>query len=346
MKKLEEIYLPIKDELKRFDEALRCELVSSNGFIGGMLNHILKGRGKRVRPALVFLSSNGSARKKDATSLAVAIELVHIASLVHDDVIDEAPKRRKAQSLNYKWGNTTSVLLGDFLYTKAFKNVAALESPKIESILSDVAMAMCEGELMQIEKNGDLNITEQEYLKIIKQKTALLISASCECAAMLNGLSIEEVAALKSYGLNIGMAFQIVDDYLDIKGNGALLGKLTGSDIGKGKLTLPFIYGLGVRDVKIRHDLIKMISPSGRLRTPSPAAGGQRQASHSQSENGRPLRLDKIAVTLERLGAFDKTAKKALGYAQKAKEDILCLKPSQCRDSLEELAGYIVKRDK
>lgn len=325
MKKLEEIYLPIKGELECFDATLSRELASSNGFIGGMLRHILKGRGKRVRPALVFLSSNGHAGRSDVVSLAVAIELVHIASLVHDDVIDEAPKRRKAQSLNYKWGNTTSVLLGDFLYAKAFKNVAALKSSQIEPILSDVAMGMCEGELMQIEKKGGLDITEADYLGIIKQKTALLIAASCECGAILNGSSDKEVAALKSYGFNIGMAFQIIDDYLDIKGNGTLLGKLTGSDIGKGKLTLPFIYALGSKDKRLRQDLVDIISPKGHR---------------------RPLQLNRIAKLLDELGALDRTSQKAHRYVEAAKESLDSLGEFNHKKSLLDLADYITERDK
>jgi len=241
---LEKIYSPIKKELGRIETELRNQLLSSKDkFILEVNGYLLDSAGKRLRPSLVLLSAKMNNHwDKKAIPVAAALELIHTASLVHDDVLDEADLRRKRATVNTRWGNESAVLTGDYLYFKAFSILSQLEVQKISSIVSFAAEKMCEGEIIQTCKTYKLNLSEKDYLEIIEKKTASLMAASCEVGAVLCQSNPPTRKALASYGLNFGMAFQIIDDCLDLVFPADKMGKSTYKDFAQGKMTLPLIY--------------------------------------------------------------------------------------------------------
>ena len=241
---LEKIYSPIKKELGRIETELRSQLLSSKDeFILEVNRYLLDSAGKRLRPSLVLLSAKMNNHwDKKAIPVAAALELIHTASLVHDDVLDEADLRRKRATVNTRWGNESAVLTGDYLYFKAFSILSQLEVQKISSIVSFAAEKMCEGEIIQTCKTYKLNLSQEDYLEIIEKKTASLMAASCEVGAVLCQSDPPTRKALASYGLNFGMAFQIIDDCLDLVFPADKMGKSTYKDFAQGKMTLPLIY--------------------------------------------------------------------------------------------------------
>jgi octaprenyl-diphosphate synthase len=241
---LEKIYSPIKEELGRIESELRSQLLSSkNKFILQVNRYLLDGAGKRLRPSLVLLCAKVNNHwDEKAILVAAALELIHAASLVHDDVLDEASLRRKKATVNTRWGNESAILTGDYLYFKAFSILSRLEVPRISSIVSFAAEMMCEGEIIQTCKTYQLNLSEEDYLEIIEKKTASLMAASCEAGAVLSGSHPLIQKALANYGLNFGMAFQIIDDCLDLVSPSDKTGKSTYKDFAQGKMSLPLIY--------------------------------------------------------------------------------------------------------
>ena len=241
--RLEKIYLPIKKELGRIESELRSQLLSSKDkFVLKVNKYLLGNAGKRLRPSLVLLCAKTNNHwDEKAISVAAALELIHAASLVHDDVLDEASLRRKRATVNTRWGNEPAILTGDYLYFKAFSILSQLEVAKIPSIVSFAAEMMCEGEIIQTCKTYQLNLSEEYYLEIIRKKTACLIAASCEVGAVLSGSSLRIQESLAQYGLNFGIAFQIIDDCLDLISLSGKTGKSTYKDFVQGKMTLPLI---------------------------------------------------------------------------------------------------------
>lgn len=223
---LKEIYKPIEKELEKVESRLRDTIGDS-----AMGSYTLKARGKRLRPALVlFASKLGNPNPKQAVELAASIELIHTATLIHDDVIDNAKTRRKQPSINVKFGKDTAILFGDYLYSKAFEIISALNIPKITIILLQTTNAICQGEMQQLRRIFQ-PVREKEYLKIISDKTASLFSACCETGGIVSGANPHQLSNLQRYGHNLGMIFQITDDCLDVEG-----------DRREGKMTLPLIY--------------------------------------------------------------------------------------------------------
>ena len=241
---LTEIYQPIKKELAQFEVNFQKQILSYNGSTGHLINRLLRSRGKRLRPALVLFSAKISRQKitPSILSLAMAMELIHTASLIHDDVIDGANVRRKFPTINARGDNQLAVLMGDYLYSQASAILSKINNQKILFNLAQTTKTMCQSEILQFSRRGDLNLKEGEYLKIIKDKTASLIASCCSAAAILAQASPQKIKALSDYGLNFGMAFQIVDDCLDFSGTQKALGKTLGLDLKRGSLTLPLIY--------------------------------------------------------------------------------------------------------
>lgn len=241
---LSEIYQPIKSELEQFEGSFIKQIASQNGFAHILKGSLLRVRGKRLRPALVIFSAKIINKKINPStlSLAVAMELIHTASLIHDDVVDGANLRRKVPTINARGDNYLAVLMGDYLYSIASIILSDINNQKILHNLSQTTTAMCQSEIRQLKGRGDFELREDEYLKIIKDKTASLISSGCRNAALLAGASLSQIKALSDYGLNFGMAFQIVDDCLDFSGKEKALGKTLGLDLERGSLTLPLIY--------------------------------------------------------------------------------------------------------
>ena len=234
----------IADDLEAIERILLDETRIHYDFVDDAVRHVIEGGGKRLRPVLLILSSKACGYTgEDAHILAACIELIHVASLVHDDVLDEAPIRRSQVTLHSKWGNKVAVLVGDYLHARVLSMLASRGSddPALE-ILANAAQAMCEGEVIHAYKNGDFEICQNNYLKIVELKTGKLISASCHTGAMLGTKNPEYVNALIAYGELIGIAFQIIDDLLDFVADPEKFGKQPFKDLREGKLTFPMIY--------------------------------------------------------------------------------------------------------
>ena len=315
--KLEKIYSPIKKELGRIETELRSQLLSSKDkFILEVNGYLLDSAGKRLRPSLVLLSAKMNNHwDKKAIPVAAALELIHTASLVHDDVLDEADLRRKRATVNTRWGNESAVLTGDYLYFKAFSILSQLEVQKISSIVSFAAEKMCEGEIIQTCKTYKLNLSEEDYLEIIEKKTASLMAASCEVGAVLCQSDPPTRKALASYGLNFGMAFQIIDDCLDLVFPADKMGKSTYKDFAQGKMTLPLIY------------LVRRLT----------------------KENGQKINglfhkdREEIINLLREYEVVEQSWQKAKEYLSRAKDQLKISRDSEAKEALFLLSDYLLE---
>ncbi|WP_285719771.1 polyprenyl synthetase family protein [Pelosinus sp. IPA-1] len=235
----------VKSDLLLLETELLSVIHSPEKLITDISKHLVEAGGKRLRPALYFMcTKNQVSTMEKIMPMAIAIELIHMATLVHDDVIDNATTRRGKSTANSCWGNHSSVLIGDYLFAKAFSLVANKASNEMLKVLTDVICSMCEGEINQNRSTFIADQTENDYLKRIEQKTADFIAASCELGGLAVGLSSEETKALREYGYSLGMAFQITDDILDITASSEQIGKPVGNDLRQGIVTLPVIFAL------------------------------------------------------------------------------------------------------
>jgi octaprenyl-diphosphate synthase len=275
-------------------------------------------RGKRLRPMLVLLASQASGYEgSDHTKVAAAIEMVHTATLLHDDVIDKAPMRRGLPTVNARWGDDVAILVADFLYSGAFTLAMQVVSPMVLSTICQVTTKMCEGEMFQIEK-GETLLTREDYLRIIRSKTAFLFSACTGLGAVLAQQGEEETLELTKFGLNFGMAFQISDDALDITADDSDLGKQHGTDIRNGKQTLPLIHTFETADPSDREELVACWLDG---RDP-----GQ------------------IMHQIRKYQGVETALAEARNYAEAAKSHLHHLKPSRACDFFVQLCDYVVDR--
>lgn len=242
---IEQIRALVTNDFNALNTTIIENLSSQVVLINQIGKHIVKSGGKRLRPLLVLLSAKCfSYSGSDHIHLAAIIELIHTATLLHDDVVDESKLRRNQQTANAIWDNSASVLVGDFVYSRTFQMMVGLNRMDIMAKLSDTTNAIAEGEVLQLMNCNNPNTTESDYLRIIEYKTAILFAAATELGAMISDRQPHEINALREYGHNIGMAFQIVDDILDYTANSDELGKNIGDDLAEGKPTLPLIYAL------------------------------------------------------------------------------------------------------
>jgi octaprenyl-diphosphate synthase len=251
----------INDELGQVKELIDKQLVCCPNKIGvrRLVEYVNGGGGKMVRPGLVLLAGRAVGKITDKhIRIAAIMEMIHNATLLHDDVIDEGQRRRGQATMNSLWGNESAVLLGDFLLSKVFKMCADLES-QVVKIIATAAARTCEGELRQIAQRENWQLNETEYIDIITEKSAALLSSCCYLGGFLGGAGETEVQLLSDFGLNLGIAFQITDDLLDIIGDEVKMGKTLGSDVDKNKLTLAVIHLLGVMDEKGRNAVINSL---------------------------------------------------------------------------------------
>lgn len=286
--------------------------------------HLLAAGGKRIRPALAVLSAlsvNPQASLERTINFATSAELVHMASLVHDDVVDETSERRGTSTANSVWGNKMSVLGGDFLLSKAFSLLCRDGDSEIIRILSNTAVGMTEGELLQASSEGDLVAWQAHYWDIIKGKTAVFMGACCECGAVIAGADSSTRLAMAEYGLQIGLAFQITDDLLDIVGDPAVIGKEIGTDLIHGKFTLPVLYALENMDPKERAILLTTYQ-----------AGMSRDYARQ------------FATRVASSEALDRAKQAAIECAQRALMQLSGLADSKFRAALETLAESVVRR--
>jgi len=242
---IQEIFSAYKKDLQEVERNLNKHITSDVKLIPDVSRHLIDSGGKRFRPLLLLICGALCGYKgKNRFPMATVMEFIHTATLLHDDVVDQAVMRRGKISANNIWGNAASVLVGDFLYSKSFTLMTEIGNLAIMKMMSDVTNIMSEGEVFQLMKCGDVNLTEEEYLTIIHKKTAVLISAACASGAILAGASEDKVTTLAHFGHNLGMAFQMTDDTLDYMAKEKDFGKAIGKDLEEGKMTLPLIYAL------------------------------------------------------------------------------------------------------
>lgn len=282
--------------------------------------------GKRVRPALLVLSnyaSGGTGSQENVIRLATVMEMLHTATLVHDDIIDNAETRRNRTSVNARFGNQAAVLMGDWLYMSAFETSLQERSLEILDILTRLTRKMTEGELIQLTTLGHTDISQTEYFDILERKTAYLFAACCEIGAILGKADKEQQAALRNFGMNLGTAFQLADDLLDFTSEAEILGKASGADLLEGKLTLPLIL-LVEKNPQIKPELEKIMQDGNYNRF------------------SREMLLEKLETT----GFLEETRKMAYTYAARAIKNLELLPETEYRSALEEIPGYMIERNK
>jgi octaprenyl-diphosphate synthase len=310
----------ISDGLTEFETRFAEELDGHAGLVGAMAAHILASPGKRIRPAMYLLSSYVHApERKVAIDAAVAIELIHTATLLHDDVNDSADKRRGRPSANRIWGNLAAVLMGDHLFAKAFRVMVDTGNPKILRTISVASERVAVGELLQLQETGNVAASESSYMRIIGDKTASLFSAACEAGALTHG-NDQWGDRFRSFGEYVGLGFQIADDLLDYWGDTAQTGKPKGSDLKAGKVTLPLIHAL--RDAKEadRRNIAQVLSGA--------------------SENG----IGEVVAFVRERGGFDYAQSKAENFRNLALAQILDLSDSVYKRALIEVVNHSVSR--
>lgn len=328
---LSRIYSPVQGDLEALDGLLRAELTSDDPFIGDLVAHVLRTHGKMVRPALVCLSALACAgaerRPPDRTprlEIAGAVELIHVASLVHDDVIDTADLRRGQATVNSVWGNQVAVLLGDYLFSKAFHMLARLRQAELAAAMAWATVRMSQAEIKQIKYGNTPHTDETIYFDIIEGKTAQLMSAACRCGAMTAGAAEAEATALAAFGLEWGMAFQITDDALDLTASASSLGKPIGSDIQTGKVTLPIIHALLRAPETDRRHLEAVLTQTNGDAREDPTAD--------------------VREILARCGAVDYALSVARARAERAAAALGPLHDSPARSSLHGLVEFVTMR--
>ncbi|MTV47472.1 heptaprenyl diphosphate synthase [Heliobacillus mobilis] len=314
------LFQDIQNDLAKVEAELAKYADTSLPTLTAASSHLLHAGGKRLRPAFVLLAGrfhNYSLER--LLPLAVAMEMIHMASLVHDDVVDESKTRRGIPTVKARWGNRISIHTGDHLFARSLLLIAELNDDKISEVLAKVSVEMCKGEIQQMSGTFDVNQTFRDYLFRIKRKTALLISASCQLGAMAVKADPSIVRALKMYGHHLGMAFQVTDDILDLTADEAELGKPVGSDLRQGIITLPILEALW----ETKDPLLRLLVA---------------KRDKSQEEVGQAIEIIKNS------GAIDRSQKIARRYLEKAKDELKRLPPVPTRDSLASIAEFIEKR--
>jgi len=327
---LDEIYQPIADELEAMEDLLRLTLrESENASVLAMVGELMDSGGKRLRPALVFLSEKAACGSGQSTcdrqeliEIAAAMELIHIASLIHDDVLDEASLRHNRPTINTRHGDDVSIVLGDYVYSKAFQLIGKRGRAEVFSCVSEAIHAMCEGELIHVCQRRNLDLSEHNYIMIAEKKTASLFAACCLVGTII-GNHIESVqTALKDFGLNFGVAFQIVDDCRDVISEASELGKQPGQDVFAGDVTLPLLALSGCVGQAEREEIRNMLG----------------------SAEDRDS-LERLKTMLMESDALSKTQDVVASYTRSAKERLDTLADSVYKESLNQLVDYATQND-
>lgn len=320
---IDEVYRLIKEDLHAVEEEFKKHLRSKVYLIAKVGEYILMSGGKRFRPSLLILSSRLCGYTgKECITLGSIIEFIHTATLLHDDVVDNAQLRRGKASANVVWGNGASVLVGDFLFSKSFYLLVESKNLNILQVMSRTTTQMAEGEVLQLLKCSDVTTTQEEYIAVIVNKTASLISAACEIGAILGGAGDREREALARFGLNLGIAFQLMDDCLDYTSKNEELGKAIGNDLREGKVTLPLIHTL------------KLCSEEEKRVIVSAVEGDELTEEHF---------LEVIAL-IRKYKGIEYTRDLAIDYIEKAKEHLYTFEPTIYRSALLAIADYVIER--
>jgi len=311
----------IGGELEQAERVFLSEVSSKHPYVHDVLQHITRFQGKRLRPILLLLSAAATGGVKDSHFvLASAVEMIHLATLVHDDVLDDALIRRHVATVNSRWNNETSVLVGDFLFTHAFHLTASLGDARACRLIGRATNLVCEGELAQIYERGNLNLSEEQYLQIINGKTAELCAISTQLGAIYSGADEKIIQAMDDYGRALGVAFQITDDLLDLLGNEEQMGKSLGSDLQKEKLTLPLIRLLDQSSQEDQTAILELLSqPDQQTRS-------------------------RLTQFIKNSDAIEYAGNRARDFAKQAREALKDCPESQAKQILEELTEFAIQR--
>ena len=316
------IALTIAADMREVDVVIRHQLQSDVPLVNQIADYIISAGGKRIRPVLVLLMANAWGIRTDRHhQLAAVIEFIHTATLLHDDVVDESSLRRGRETANALFGNAASVLVGDFVYSRAFQMMVAVDDMRVMRILADATNVIAEGEVLQLLNMHDPDVNEARYLQVIRSKTAKLFEAAAQVGALVAGADDAAVAAAADYGRFVGTAFQLVDDVLDYSGNAAAIGKNVGDDLREGKPTLPLIY-LMEHGTEAQRTLVRRCI-----------------------ETGDEQRFDEILTLITRSGALDYTRRHAEAAATAARASLQGVPDSQFKSSLLDLCVFAVDRD-
>ncbi|MBI2804447.1 MAG: polyprenyl synthetase family protein [Planctomycetes bacterium] len=316
------LFAPIAGDLAEVERVLQENLDSTRPGVDRLLAHLAHYKGKRLRPALLLLTARACGKvRPEHHVLAAVVEMIHTATLVHDDVLDSASVRRHVPTVNSLWGNQSSIMLGDLLFTRAFHLSSTLGDVRACRIIGESTNRLCEGEVHQLCRRGVLDLSEDEYLEIIDAKTAELTACCCKLGAVYADMPERDVECLTNYGRALGMAFQIADDLLDLVGEETLAGKSLGTDLEQQKLTLPVIHLMQTAPAE----------QALRVRSILTAAGNHKRES--------------LLPQLHAAGSLEYARGKADAFASSALRELDCLPPSPGRTVLESLAERVVHRD-
>ena len=314
----------VEADFSAVNQLIIDQLHSNVDLVENIGHYLVEAGGKRLRPLLVLLTANAlgyPSKGNQHLDLAAIIEFIHTATLLHDDVVDISSMRRGRLTANAKWGNAPSVLVGDFLYSRAFQMMVSIRDMDIMQLLSDTTNTISEGEVQQLVNANDPSVTEENYLNVIYKKTGALFEAACETAAVLSQASAEQRNALKQYGYHLGLAFQLVDDALDYEGDAEALGKNVGDDLAEGKPTLPLIFAM------------------------REGSEQQRSIIEQAIRDGGLEQLDTIVDIVKSSGALEYTAESARQQADLAIAQLEHLPDSSYKQAMIELAEFSIGRN-
>jgi octaprenyl-diphosphate synthase len=322
---LAQLFEPIRDDLRAVEREFARHVQSQVSVIPAIGNYVKDGGGKRIRPAVLLMAARMAGYTGERAVLyASVLEFIHTATLVHDDIIDEAELRRGRDAAHTRWGNHLAVLFGDFLYLKSMSLALTQDNLDIIRLLCDVTLRIVEGEIYQLTKKGVVDLTEEEHLDIVRRKTAFLFAGCARIGGMLAPTTVEQQEALWDYGLHIGMAFQVIDDLLDFTGDETALGKPVGGDLREGKMTLPVIHLLSCGDRRADALVRKIVHEQNVTR-----------------DEWRELR-----ALLAQARSIDYAQSTAVEFVERAKRALRAFPPSGARDALLFLPDYVLSRDR
>jgi octaprenyl-diphosphate synthase len=313
---------PVSEDIEQADRVFNNTLAPYRTPFSSLIQHLRHYRGKRLRPALLLLTAKacGGVNTHHHT-LAAAVEMIHTATLVHDDVLDDAETRRHVRTVNAEWGNKVSILLGDMLFTHAFHLTSRVDA-RACNLIGEATNRVCAGELMQVSERGNLHLSESAYFSIVEGKTAALTEVCGRLGALYAGAGDEVAERLASYGRNLGIAFQVADDLLDLTGDEQTAGKTLGTDLEQQKLTLPLIHALNQLPLDQADELRSLL----------------KQPSQQQ--------LERVVEVLQATGSIAYARRRAEEFSRSAKLALECLPRSECRMILEQLTEWSIRREK
>ena len=318
---LSQLFGPVASDFTAINELIESSLHSRVPLVAEIAEYLVQAGGKRLRPLLVLLAARSCGdSSQNPVKLAVAIEFLHTAMLLHDDVVDESTMRRGRRTANAEWGNAASVLVGDFLHSRAFELMVELGCIDVMALISKATNGIAEGEVQQLTLLQNTSTSEADYLEVIYRKTALLFEVSAESGAVLGGANASEAAAYREYGRHLGLAFQLMDDWLDYEGTAQELGKNTGDDLAEGKVTLPIILALKAAGASDRRILEQAITQPGSIT------------------------FEDVRCIAERYGGIESTRHRAAHEASLAESALQGLPDSACKSQMIRLSQFAVER--